>query len=232
MTDPEARETMQVVVNPLSFIEVEHPTKDAEGLPLPPTAEAVLRYICEHVNSDPANLARRYRELTQQGPQIPVAPAQREIVEKMLVPLHSAIACYMTGSYYGTIALSGLVCEMLSILIFDMHDIRVGMLAFDEKKQMKLLGSTFEKLGQDRRVKVLHAFGVIKDEHLESFDRVREIRRRHLHFLAHDAATLPTDAATCFRIALGLAEMVFRAEFKDGAIGLRPQLMRYLRSKK
>lgn len=222
---------MQVVVNPLSFIEAEDPTKDAEGKAQIPTAEVVLRYLCEHVNCEPANLVRRYRDLTNQSPQIAVIPAQHEIVEKILVPLHSAIASYMTGNYYGTIALCGLVCEMLAIFIFEIHDIRARNEPLDSARQKRLLGRTFEQLGQERRVDVLHAFGVINDEHRSRFNEVRSIRNAHLHLLSHDAESLPKDAKRCFQCAVELLEVVFRTEIKDGKLMLRSQILKYLKSK-
>jgi len=223
--DTNSEDVIQVVINPLSFIKVEHKRPDDED----PTAEDVIRYLCEEVNATPANLVRRYRELTKQSPRFAVIPAQREIVEKMLVPLHGAITSYMIGSYHGTIALCGLVCEMLAIFLYEIHGIQINSKAPDEKAQGKLFGKSFEKLGQERRVDVLSGFGVINDDHKTKFDAVRDIRRRHLHFLSHDTTALIVDAQRCFQCTTDLFGTVFRNEFRDGKVLLRPQVVNYIK---
>ena len=222
-------ETMKIVLNPLSFPEAERALKVTDRPVQAPDVYAVLRYLCEHVNSDPANLTRRYREITKQAPEIFVVPAQQEIVEKILMPRHGAIACDMTGNYYGTIALCGLVCEMLAILIFEIHDVRIRSQPLDSNRQEQLLGRTFEKLGQERRIGVLLAFGIIGEDRGATFNEVRAIRNRHLHLLSHDAASIAADAKRCFQCSAELLGMVFRNEYKDGLLVLNSAILKFLR---
>jgi len=220
--------TVRAVLNPLRFPEADRIEKAPEEHQSQSDCGAMLRYLCEGVISEPRNLARRYREITSGAPEIVLAPAQPEIVEKIIVPLHGAVTSYMLGSYHGTLALCGLVGEMLAIFIFDIHDIRAGSVPLDAATQGRLFGKSFEKLGQERRIRVLRAFGVIGEALEAKFERLKNLRNKHLHLLSQDTKTLPDDAREAFRLAVELAELVFRVEFDDGKAKLRPQLMRYL----
>lgn len=214
-------DVLPVVINPLAFPEVE---RDAE-----PTAEDVIRYFIEDVDPAPANLARRYRTLIDKSASVSVIPSLKIIVQKMLMPLHGAVANYMLGNYHGTIALCGLVCEMLAIFLYDIHRIQISGQAPNEKTQAKMFGRSFEKLGQERRIDVLSAFGVLKEEYVTKFDAVRDIRRKHLHFLSQDVSDLPVDAKQCFQHTHDLLRVVFRSEFQNGKVGMRTQVVEYVK---
>ena len=61
-----------------------------------------------------------------------------------------------------------------------------------ETAQRELFGSSFEKLGQERRVSILHAYGVIDDALKTSFDRIRTTRRQYLHLWSKNYDNLPS----------------------------------------
>jgi hypothetical protein len=155
----------------------------------------------------------------------------RQIVEKMLMPLHGAITSYMIGNYYGTIALCGLVCEMLSIFLFEISELKINDQPVDESKQEQLFGGPFEGLRAERRIDVLRAYGVLGEEHSARLHEVRRLRNRHLHLLSHDGQSLPEDAKRCFLCTMQIFEVVFRVEPKEGMLMLRSQVVKYVRAK-
>jgi hypothetical protein len=91
-----------------------------------------------------------------------------------------------------------------------------------------LFGSSFEKLGQERRVRVLTAYGLIPTKVAEMFETIRAIRRRYLHLWSQDHDRLAGDAVACFHAAIGLVVTVIGQDVKDGAIVLNPHLVKYL----
>jgi hypothetical protein len=93
-----------------------------------------------------------------------------------------------------------------------------------------LFGSKFEKLGQERRVAVLAAYGVIDDKTKSDFDKIRQIRRRYLHLWSEDHDRLPTDGVQSFHAAVSLVVTAIGQDVdkRTGRFVLTPRLMRYL----
>lgn len=99
-----------------------------------------------------------------------------------------------------------------------------------DTSQKELFGSTFERLGQERRVSVLHAFDLIGQELKSSFDRIRKTRRQYLHFWSKEYGCLSADAVECYRDALRIVAFVPGQTVRDGKLLLDPKLTRYLRA--
>ena len=73
----------------------------------------------------------------------------------MLKPLKSAKKNYCLGEYPATIALCGVVGEMLPILLWKINDVRLKGQSITEEDEAGLFGKSFEKLNQDQRLKIL-----------------------------------------------------------------------------
>ncbi len=58
----------------------------------------------------------------------------------------------MVGNYLGTIALCGMVAEMVAVLLYEISNFSLKNRPMTEQDQTSVFGSKFEKLGQDRRV--------------------------------------------------------------------------------
>lgn len=71
-----------------------------------------------------------------------------------------------------------------------------------------LFGSSFEKLGQDRRVRVLTAYGLVAPPVVQMFDTIRLTRRKYLHLWSQDHARLADDVVSCYHAAVGLVVSV------------------------
>lgn len=197
-----------------------------------PTLEAALEYLCDpNVDSSLDAIITRYKEAKDDPRGLFAAPNEPQILEKLVWPLRNAKSSYMLGNYLGTIALCGMVAEMIAILLFEMSDLRFQNGPMTDAAQKALFGSTFEKLGQDRRVAVLHGFGLVNDATKSQFDQIRTIRKRYLHLWSHGHDSLAADAVKCYQAALGVVVTVIGQDIKDDRIVVNPNLVKYLRER-
>jgi hypothetical protein len=219
--------TVPVFVNPLAFLEAEPPWNRLPDSR--PDLDAVVAYACASgVPSDIESLLGRYLEISKEKKRLFAAPADETILEKLFWPLRHAKASYMFGNYLGTISLCGMVAEMVAILLFEMHRIEINGKPITEKGQEDLFGTRFENLGQDRRVRVLKAYGLIDHEMASQFDTIRIKRRRYLHFLSQSHQQLAADAVEVFLATASIVAGVIGQDIEDGKLRLNPALMAYL----
>jgi hypothetical protein len=166
-----------------------------------PTSDEILQFLATDTgNLDRQGIIARYKELT--GPdhhKLFALPGERRLVEKVFTPLRHAIGSYMLKNYLGAIALCGSVCEMLAIFTHQLHLYRLGEAATTDEQQKLLYGSTFERLGQDRRVAVLKALNLIDDEVAKMFNLPKEIRNRYLHWFSRPTDKISQDAIVAWR---------------------------------
>ena len=231
MKERRADKTMSGWINPLCLWEAEElpPQQPQQG---PPSCEDVVRFLCAPelpVKID--DLVGRYREMSPSRTGLFFAPADERIMAKLVWPLKNAIACHMVGNHLGAIALCGLVAEMAAILRFEVSDVRINNQRMDDDAQKALFGSSFEKMGQERRVAVLRAYGLIDDDMRRLFDVVRGRRRSYLHFFSRDLTPLARDAVEVFRATVSLVVSVLGLTTRDGKIVLDPAVERYLEGK-
>jgi hypothetical protein len=173
----------------------------------------------------------RYREITPND--LPIAPHESTILGKLVWPLRHAKGSYALGNYLGCIALCGMVGEMVAILLWDICKVKLGGPdPATAKDQEDLFGRPFEKLGQERRVRVLRRLSLIEDEAQAVFDRLRHTRNRYLHFLSQPHDDVASDARRAFADALIVTHLVLGVKgLAGGAVTLRPELMSYLHEK-
>jgi hypothetical protein len=134
----------------------------------------------------------------------------------------------MLGNYLGTVALCGLVAEMFAMLLLESTDFSINGKPMDEAKQKALFGTTFEKLGQEKRIDILVAYDVIDQSLKDQFDAIRRIRRRYLHLWSEDHRSLPSDAIAAFRAATELFVRIIGQDIDKGTLVLRPGVVKYL----
>lgn len=220
----------QAWINPLAFLEVDEPW--AKSMQQELNLEAFLKYLCTPgIGSDLDSLTKRYQEISTEPKRLIAAPLEEQILNKLVWPLRHAKGSYILGNYLGTIALCGMVVEMVSILIFEISDIHINNKLIDESTEGKLFGRSFEKLGQERRVAVLHGFNLIDDEMKSLFDIVRQKRNKYLHFYSQDHAQLAPDAVEVFNTAVTIVVKVIGQDLQDGRLILNPKLLKYLEDK-
>jgi hypothetical protein len=217
----------KVWVNPLQFLEVDEPWASTSDRQL--DLVALVRFAtAPGTSSDLQALVERYREISVEPVRLFAAPAEQRVLEKLVWPLRHAKVAYMFGNYLGTIAMCGMVAEMVALFLFEIGEIRVNNSLLTEDGQKGLFGSRFERLRQDRRVSILHAYGMIDDPLKAAFDLVREQRRRYLHYWSQEHDSLPGDAREAFRAAVLLTVSAFGQNVQEGKLVLNPRFVRYL----
>jgi hypothetical protein len=213
--------------NPLVFPEVDEPF--ASIVKREPTVESALRFACglgvDH--SLDATIAR-YREISSEPTPLNFAPADPRLDDKLVAPLRAAKASYMLGSPMATVALAGSVSEMIAVLLWEVAEVTVNGSPLDENAEKALFGSSFEKLGQERRESVLKAYGLSTSEMSTDFHTIRTLRRRYLHLWQQDHKDLAADAVKCYHAAVRLAVASIGQVADGGVVSLSGPMLKYL----
>jgi hypothetical protein len=218
---------IKVYLNPLQFTEVDEPWSTFLNQEV--SAQSVLDFMCTPgVGSALESILSRYKAISIEKRRLFAAPNEQRILDKLIWPLHNAKAGYMCGNYLGVIALCGMVAEMLAIFLFEINRFGLNKRIMAVEDQRAVFGSNFEKLGQDRRVNILHSFGVIDGEMKRKFDDIRNIRKRYLHLWSQDHESLPADAVKCFESAVLLVVFSIGQDIRDGKLLLNDKIFKYL----
>lgn len=172
-------------------------------------------------------ILERYAEATTEESHTAIVPHTKEISERLLKPLHSAKKCYCLGDYAATIALCGMVGEMLAILLWKINDVRLKGNPITEQEEIGIFGSSFENLGQDKRLKVLKTFGHITETQLNKFDTIRRSRKPYLHLWTTDLKNEQADALDVFKKSFQLFKEITGIGLADAqTVKVNPLLMK------
>ncbi|PIQ91486.1 MAG: hypothetical protein COV70_03500 [Parcubacteria group bacterium CG11_big_fil_rev_8_21_14_0_20_39_22] len=172
-------------------------------------------------------ILERYAEATTEESHTAIVPHTKEISERLLKPLHSAKKCYCLGDYAATIALCGMVGEMLAILLWKINDVRLKGNSITEQDEIGIFGSSFENLGQDKRLKVLKTFGHITETQLNNFDTIRRSRKPYLHLWTTDLKNEQADALDVFKKSFQLFKEITGIGLADAqTVKINPLLMK------
>jgi len=221
------QQVFEAHVNPLAFIEIDEPW--ATAIKSNPSVESVLRFLCPpESQSDLPTLIARHREISREDVRLSIVPNEERISDKLVAPLRHAKASYMVGNFLATLALCGMVAEMLALLLWEMAEITINGERMTTKEEENLFGRTFEKLGQDRRVRVLLTYGLITVRVRDDLELVRKTRNKYLHLWSQDHRELPNDAVAVFKAAVRVTVAVLGQDIVDGTFVLKPQLLKYL----
>lgn len=221
---------MNAVINPLSFSDLDPPGQPGAGDR--PTAASVLRFLCPgEGGADLSLLSKRYNEISPEPVRLVAVPAEQRILDKLAWPLRHAKASYMVGNYLAVIALCGMVAEMVALLIWEVSPLQINGQPLTDQSERAVFGSEFERLGQERRVRVLSSFGLIDSVAEGRFNTIRETRRGYLHLWSQDHDSLPGDARKSYHAAVALVATVIGQDFSDGKIVINPRLVGYLERK-
>jgi hypothetical protein len=145
-----------------------------------------------------ASLRERYLAISREAEEPFVLPLFQHVMDDITRPLLEAKRCYVLGMPVSCIAQSGVVGEMVALWRFEMLEPTIAGRELSDEVQKLLLGRTFDKLGQDRRVQVLRAVEHLDDAMIESFGQLRGIRRKYLHFRLEDEKHVDADARRAY----------------------------------
>lgn len=126
-------------------------------------------------------ILERYIDATTEDSHISIFPHTKEIFERLLKPLISVKKNYCFGDYTAAIASCGIVGEMLAILIWKINEVRLKGNIITEDEEKGLFDRPFEKLNQDRRLRILRTFGFINEDQYKNFVYIKDARRPYLH---------------------------------------------------
>jgi hypothetical protein len=172
----------------------------------------------------------RYEMLEKSINRLIAVPAEAQIDTKLIQPLRHAAASFMLGNFLDTIAMCGFVSEMLTIFLYETSNIQI------EKQKISdvdndLFGRDFEKLGQDRRIRILKGFSIIDDEISIKFDKIRLMRARYLHRFNEEHNQIAPDSEEIFSLTLDLLIAVLGQKVGNGNINYHPNVLKYLEEK-
>jgi hypothetical protein len=218
---------VSISLNPLAFIEVDEPW--ASTLKKEPTIESVIKYLCApETPSDLQSIVNRYKEISTELQKLFYVPNEERMIKKLVWPLRNAKASYVLGNYLGTIALCGMVAEMVTLLKYEVSKILINDHPITEKEEETLFGRSFERLDQIRRVQVLRTYGLISDDLKSHLDLIREKRKIYLHYYSADEANIAGDALKVFHSAVSAVAEIIGQGVKDGKLALDQAILDYL----
>lgn len=226
-----ADELMRVIMRPLSISMLEG------SLPVNVSHEpgdVALRLIADLIGDtvkQPLEYARaRYRQVSNEADEPVVVPMHPTIIKHIVRPLVEAKHCYVLGMPVACIAQAGLVGEMVALWRFQMLSSTVDGKPLDEVMQKSLMGRTFDKLGQQERVRVLQVLDSIDGDTVHAFDELRLLRRRYLHFMVEETGNTDVDARQALKLACDLTAKTLGVTFNEGRLVLPEKVARFVRS--
>jgi len=188
-----------------------------------------MNFLCiPGTKKDIGGLVGRYKRISIEDPRLSLPPAHEKILAKLIWPLRNAKGSYMLGNYLATIALCGFAAEMAAILLFDISEISFAEKPLTDDRQSRIFGSKFEKLGQYRKIEILHELELISDSIKAEYTFVREKRRKYLHFLSQDDKQIEKDAIDVYLSAVRIAVDTIGQKTKNGKLEFRPGMLRFL----
>jgi len=197
-----------------------------------PDAEITPNDVCRFIHSpenehDINSIIGRYCEINEKDPGIPIAPADNDILLKLIWPLRYAKGSYIVGNYIGTIALCGMVSEMLAILVFEI----CGKEVSDEKTQKVISIDDFERYGQKTRVSVLLSNDIITTELKAHYDTIRTIRKKYLHYYSKEYSKIENDAVKAYEASVILIRNLVCEKIEHDQVIMDEKLIEYLKER-
>ena len=178
------------------------------------------------------SLRKRYKLLTTPKLAMVFVPNEKKILEKIIWPLKTAKKSFILNDYLGCIALCGVVSEMSLIFLFSVAINPNTERNYSIIEQKQLFGTTFEKLGQEKRLDWLAKLKLANEEFLLDAKMVQKIRRQYIHFLSKSYTRIQNDAEVVYKASFKLVKSLVDLPFgNDGRIIIPSHLSSYLRKK-
>lgn len=196
-------------------------------------ASALVRDLCWNESGDALEaVKKRYLKLSTEDLDISVVPAEKLVLNKIVWPLKSAKHAFCLADFLGCIALSGAVCEMVAVFIYDLASALWDISKVEIKYQKVFAGRRYERMGQAERIKNLQKLGAIPNEFADDATTVREIRREYLHYLSKDYTRIEEDAYRTYTAAFRVVKSLVALPLgEQGKLAIPAHLRSYLQSK-
>lgn len=224
-------------VNPLLWYNAEERRPRAIRFPnLPMTMDqSFFEFACRPYRSHfrAETLIPAYRKITAMESKTPlraIVSSDPRIEHRLIFPLKNAKVSFMTGNLIGTIALCGLIAEMISILLFEMHEPHLTRLQVDQAFKAVRSDPPFESLMQNKRARILKHLRLLTPNQARWLGTIAAIRRRQLHLFLPEQGT-EGEALAAYEAALGLVYTATREKGARTRISTNPLLIALLRRK-
>ena len=225
--DNDKNNIVSVWVNPLKWIDLEFPSVGSKS---DISDREVVDYLCIPDQGDKvSDIINRYKEISTEGNLLALPPADEQILEKLVWPLRAAKASYMTGNFLGTIALCGMVAEMIAVLSWEISDTTLNGQPMSKENEKGVFGKTFDMLGQERRINVLFSYGIIDKETKDLMYQIKALRNPYLHSFSKEHLDIRKDAVTVFTATVKVVSKTIGQEIRDGKLILNPNLLNYIK---
>ncbi len=198
------------------------------------TNHEINRTILESFFELPASalsekILKRYVEVTTKESHSFIVPHSKEVSDRLLNPLRLAKINYCLGNYLAVIACCGVVGEMLAILMWKINNVKLKGQTISKKQEEQLFNMTFENLGQERKLEILTAFGLITDIQKEWFNKIKTSRKKYLHAWSNNSQDEKKEALYIFKITFSLFKEVTGIGLADaGRVKINPLLLTFL----
>lgn len=208
---------INVDVNPLKHHELGYTQFQPISI-IDQTPENLLKImVSKNVESDFESIKARYQELSPQH-EIFGAPLHKKFLDRIVYPLRDSKSCFMAGNYFGTIAICGMVTEMITQLMFDCWDYSLKEKSMPKNQQQKHFGEPFDKMKQYRKIEVLQVIGLLDDSNSVPFQSIRKIRNKYMHTFTSDWTIIKEDAVNIYSHTCKALKVLTKEQIKDGKI--------------
>jgi hypothetical protein len=170
----------------------------------------------------------RFKRLCIEEASLTIVPTGALLFENIFHPLRLAKKSYITGDYLSTIALCGMVGEMLALFIFKIGTTPPNGVGIPEDEQKSKWGSRFERLGQEKRIDALHGLNFIGNEMAQKFDFLRSARRPYFHFWEKKSNNIELDSHEMYLKAISLVAAVFDLRSEPPMLKVHNSVLRFL----
>jgi len=161
---------------------------------------------------------------------IPILPGYKFFTEKLRPALRGAISNFIVRNYVGTIALSGMVSEMMIDFLFDVWNEVVRENPLSTTSQKKLFGREFENLALDRCINILFEYNIINLDEKSDFEYIKNKRNNYVHLYSTDLKNIEKDALEVFQKTNKILEKTIGMEISNRKILMNSHIVKYLKN--
>ena len=216
-----ASSTVEVTLNLLAFLKADEAWMFGQGDDAEPTTTDIIEFLCRpQVKPTVKSIVTRYNEISGKelnaSDRLAITPAESTILNRLVLPLGNAMKSFMIGNYLGTIALCGVVCEMLAIFRF----------ALTNPSKTKM--TAFERLHQSQRLETLYSMGKLTNQNYGNLKKVLKLRNKHLHWWSKSAGSEKDDAKEAFEKTRQTMSNILKIKIDNGKVKLRHDVLEFI----
>jgi hypothetical protein len=156
----------------------------------------------------------RYTEITDEQTHSPFAPSQQTVADRICIPLNNAKRYYCKEEYISCISMSGMVCEMLTSLLYMAHNIPI------------------DNADQYKRINFLTSRRIIGGSEKVDLHYVREVRNSYVHEFSYSHEKIKEDSMVVCRKTLMLFKSLLKMQIGSppGFISFPSEILNILNS--